>query len=147
MKLNLGCGPRYIQGWVNVDTHPKFRPDMMFNIEHPWPIETNKVQYILASHILEHIKNLVFVMREAHRVLSPGGKLEIFAPHYRHPQAYGDPSHVRFFSEESFFPFSIHSVRYEHLGIDFSFELELNETIPDVHTGLPQQIHTILRKP
>ncbi|RLC84134.1 MAG: hypothetical protein DRJ03_15090 [Chloroflexi bacterium] len=147
MKLNLGCGPNKFESFINIDQSPTFSPDMQFDLEQPWPIDSNSVDFIYASHILEHIRNLIHVMRECHRTLKPQAKLEIYVPHYRHPIAYGDPSHVRFFSEESFFPFSIHSDRYQHLGIDFSFQLELNETMPDVHTGLPRQIHAILRKP
>jgi SAM-dependent methyltransferase len=58
---------------------------------------------ILASHILEHIHDLRALKKELIRVLKPGGDLCVIVPYYRSPDAWGDDTHCRAFSKQSFF--------------------------------------------
>ena len=146
MQLNLGCGPDHLSGFVNVDHSPVFDTDLCFDIQRPWPLPSNSVHFILAKHVLEHCVDLIPTMNEAWRVLAPKAKIDILSPHYLHPWAYGDPSHVRFFSDESFFPFSVHASRFRHLGILCAFTLLLNETTTDPHRDIPGHVHVILQK-
>jgi hypothetical protein len=44
-------------------------------------------------------------MGELHRVVAPGGRLEVVVPHFSNPYGYSDPTHVRFFGLYSFFYF------------------------------------------
>lgn len=76
MKLNLGCGQFHLDDYLNVDmlggelqaeaTRLPFREDIF--------------EEVLASHVLEHIPDLVGVMHELHRVLKPGGLLKVIVP-------------------------------------------------------------------
>ena len=55
MKLNLGCGTDYKQGWVNVDSG-NVHCDVKHDIEKcPWPFEDSSVDEILLKHVFEHI--------------------------------------------------------------------------------------------
>jgi hypothetical protein len=57
--------------------------DICHNIEDaPWPIESESVYAINASHILEHIKpwKIIEVMNEAWRVLAFGGGMDVSVP-------------------------------------------------------------------
>jgi len=146
MKLNLGSGKDYRHGYINVDQSRIFKADVYHNLELPWPWPDDSVSEIYCSHILEHIHNIVLFFNEAYRVLKPSGTMEIIVPHYLHPWAYGDPSHVRFLSEESIYPFSIHADHFRHLGIKCNFNLELNQTLIDNSRNIPGQLHWILRK-
>jgi len=54
MKLNLGCGTDYKQGWVNVDAG-NVHCDVKHDIEKfPWPFEDSSVNEILMKHVFEH---------------------------------------------------------------------------------------------
>ncbi len=56
LKLNLGCGRRKLDGYVNIDKSPVFAPDVVLDLEAlPWPFETGSVSEILAIHVLEHL--------------------------------------------------------------------------------------------
>ena len=51
MKLNLGCGKDYIDGWVNVDLYDDSKCDVVYDLEKfPWPWEDNSVSEILIKH-------------------------------------------------------------------------------------------------
>lgn len=144
MKLNLGCGRDYRKGWTNVDQAKQYKSEYSGSLEDKWPWIDSSVDEIYCSHLLEHINNLVFFMNEAWRVLKKGGRMEIKVPHYRHPWAYGDPSHVRYMSEESIYPFSKNANDYRHLGITCSFKLLKTEIIIDQPRKIPGEIRWIL---
>ena len=54
LRLNLGCGARRIDGYINVD---KFGdPDLRFDLEtFPYPWQDNSVIEIEMHHVLEHL--------------------------------------------------------------------------------------------
>ncbi len=56
MKLNLGCGDRYVKGWVNVDLPDMpHRKDQSVDLtgELPWVDES--IECVYAGHVLEHL--------------------------------------------------------------------------------------------
>jgi hypothetical protein len=100
MKLNLGCGQNKRDGYVNIDKHATFQPDLIWDLENtPYPFEADTVTEILATHVLEHIgqttDGFLAIMQELHRILVSGGTMEIKAPHHRGEGYWGDPTHVR----------------------------------------------------
>jgi len=100
MKLNLGSGQNRKDGYVNIDKYPTFAPDLVWDLEQtPWPFEAGSVEAISACHVLEHLgatpEVFLAVMKELHRVLAPGGKVEIRVPHHQSDGFWGDPTHVR----------------------------------------------------
>lgn len=107
MKLNLGCGFDKRDGWLNVDKFPECGPDQLLDIEAvPWDLPTDGFDEVLMKHVLEHVgaefKVFAAVMRELHRVLAPGGIVEIHVPHVRHDTFWSDPTHVRAFTPVTF---------------------------------------------
>ena len=102
MKLNLGCGKdfRYNKSWVNLDvTMPcNVAADMCDGL----PFKDKVFNLIWASHILEHIRDLRMIQRELARIIVIGGLLNVIVPYYLSPDAWGDPTHCRAFSEQSF---------------------------------------------
>jgi len=106
--LNLGCGPDYetSAGWVNLDGDPNVKADVHHDIEiTPLPFEDDSFDTIFASHILEHVHNLVPLQAEFNRILKrPTGKAHILVPHFTSPDAWGDPTHCRAFSNHSLYP-------------------------------------------
>ena len=53
MKLHLGCGPRYIQGFVHIDAQSAPHVDIVGAVEH-LAMDDGSVSLIYASHVLEH---------------------------------------------------------------------------------------------
>lgn len=105
MKLNLGCGRRRYEDFLNVDAAPECEPDLVFDVEtFPWPWEDNSVETVRFIHSLEHMggdpKVFLRLMQEIYRVCRPGARIEIAAPHPRSDSFIGDPTHVRIISPD-----------------------------------------------
>ena len=104
VKVNIGCGNDYFDGWINIDADPNMNPDIqMWLGEEPIPLEDNSVDSILASHILEHVPKLPELKMELARILKDNGNLIIVVPDYTSMDAWGDDTHCRAFSIHSFF--------------------------------------------
>lgn len=104
-SLNLGCGFDKIQGYINIDADPKVQPDTIINFDQKdivLPFEDGYFTHIYAAHILEHIVHLADLKKELTRIAAVGCKLLVVVPHYQSPDAWGDDTHVRGFSEQSF---------------------------------------------
>jgi SAM-dependent methyltransferase len=109
-RINLGAGSEPTEGWVNVDWTEGPGIDVIQNLLlFPWPFADNEAEEIKAIDVLEHMPNytpdnkataLEFV-EECHRILKPGGTLTIQVPHWRSPNCWIDPTHVRGFGEKS----------------------------------------------
>lgn len=103
MVLNLGCGGRLLDGAVNVDRVALPGVDVVWDLDvHPWPWPDGSVDRVAANHIFEHVDDPVGFVGEAWRVLEPGGQLGVEVPHWRHPDAFTDPTHRRFCTPQTF---------------------------------------------
>jgi len=96
-KLNLGCGKKIKEGYVNLDLHQLPGVDIVADIEKTLPFENNSFDEIYTEHVLEHIENLNALLGELHRITKKGGIIKIFVPHFSNFGAYTDPTHKRFF--------------------------------------------------
>jgi predicted SAM-dependent methyltransferase len=83
MKLHLGCGSRYIPGFIHVDAQPAPHVDIVGPVER-LPMDDASVSLIYASHILEHFGRYAYkeVLAEWFRVLRPGGVLRLAVPDF-----------------------------------------------------------------
>ncbi|HUW11362.1 MAG TPA: methyltransferase domain-containing protein, partial [Anaerolineae bacterium] len=93
-KLNLACGQdtRPVENnWLNVDSVAGTDVLQMDIFELPWPFESDRFDYILAKHVLEHVPHnipkygyeynfLQLFVEEIWRVLKLGGMLDIEVP-------------------------------------------------------------------
>ena len=102
MRLNLGSGSRPVHGYVNVDIADIPGVDVVYDLDvTPWPWEDGTVLEIVGQDIFEHVANPVGFMMQAHRVLKEGGSLLLKVPHFRHQDAFTDPTHRRFCTEHT----------------------------------------------
>lgn len=99
MKLNLGCGPDIKQGYVNMDKLKLAGVDVVHDLnKYPYPFKDNTFDLILASHVLEHLDDLIKAMAELKRIAKPKARIIIHGPHFSSGLAYRDPTHKRVFS-------------------------------------------------
>jgi SAM-dependent methyltransferase len=109
-RLNVGCGRNIMPGWINLDVAALPGVDVVADLEKcatdPLPIDADSIDEFLLSHLVEHIKNVLPLMQELHRVARPNGKLVVRCPHGASDDAWEDPTHVRAFFPHSFGYFS-----------------------------------------
>lgn len=98
MKINLGCGRDYREGWINVDAVPD-RADVVHDLNQlPYPFGDNCADLIALRHVLEHLDRIVPVMDELWRLTKPGGRVEITVPFFASCSAMTHPEHRHAFS-------------------------------------------------
>lgn len=135
-KLDIGCGKldkvkierykRYLgdyhpQEYIGVDRVKLRGVDIVCNITEGLPFENETVDEVVCIHILEHVQDLESVMREFHRVLKSEGALKIWVPHCFSPGAFGDSTHCRFFTFETFTQFDKKSTASYYYDFHFKF--------------------------
>jgi len=107
-KLNLGCGFRKEEGFINIDNDPNVNPDFLVSLGvDSLPFKNNTFEEVIASHILEHIgTGYLFLFKELYRVCKHGAIIHIIVPHHRSDWFYDDPTHIRPITSNSFQLFS-----------------------------------------
>ena len=108
IKLNIGCGPSGINGWLNYDWgalpllsklslirqllvdfkilpreyNIEWSSIKLVDIRKKFPLEDNTVRYIYCSHVLEHFDRweALKILKECQRVLQKGGIIRIVVP-------------------------------------------------------------------
>ena len=80
--LNLGCGNKFHNDWINVDFVSSNESVIQHNLLEGIPIEDNKVDVVYHSHVLEHFskKDGHDFMEECYRVLNKNGIIRIAVP-------------------------------------------------------------------
>lgn len=131
LKLNLGSCDNLLGDYTNVDRFDFSRLGFDFQVvdlNRRWPWEDSSVDAIRANDIFEHlwptfslqgdnqgfqvrrtdVPAKAWVMNEAHRVLRPGGTLDIIVPTTDGRGAWQDPTHVTFWTPNDFFYYCEH---------------------------------------
>lgn len=77
VTLNLGCGTD--SRGVGVDLNYK-TAEIAADLNEGVPVEDDTVDRVIAEHVLEHVENPAFFLREIRRVLRPDGQATIEVP-------------------------------------------------------------------
>lgn len=80
LKLHIGCGRGYLDGWINIDIHPA---PLSLNVLWGLPFAKHSVSRAFVSHLLEHLfypRDVQFFLGELKRVLAPGGVVRVVVP-------------------------------------------------------------------
>lgn len=82
LKLHLGCGKKYFDGFINVDSNIFQKSDMWLDVRQGLPFPSETVEFIYTSNFLEHFytDESDFILRECLRVLKKEGGMRIVAP-------------------------------------------------------------------
>lgn len=85
MKVHLGCGTNYLNGWKNVDLDSEVA-DINLDLRGPLPFADSSVDYIFNEHFIEHItrEEGIHFLIECRRVLKPNGVLRVSTPDLRY---------------------------------------------------------------
>jgi ubiquinone/menaquinone biosynthesis C-methylase UbiE len=88
IKLNLGCGDKILDGYINVDVANERagkQPDVICDIRNLDNFSDNYADEILAVHVIEHFWRweVIQILKEWVRVLKPGGKMILECPNLK----------------------------------------------------------------
>lgn len=85
IRLNLGCGTRKKNGWVNIDIDESVKPDIVADVKDLNMFEDESVDEIECYHLFEHLiyTDSVAALKEWYRVLKKGGKLSLELPNFQ----------------------------------------------------------------
>lgn len=125
MKLNLGCEDQILEGFINIDITPRKGVRVWDLNRFPLPFKDNSVDFILCSHLLEHLDNPIGFMLELHRICKKDAIIDLSVPHFSGFATYSDLDHKR--PGMSYFTFGeewINKILYDK----FDIEKKLNFT-------------------
>jgi hypothetical protein len=157
LKLDLGCGQNPREGFDGVDIHGDKAKHRVNLFTFPWPFADESVEEIFASHLLEHVpareveardmhetisakaqaflgQDMLFAfMDECYRILKPDCWMTVVVPSGRSNRAFWDPTHRRFFMQETFLYFAkewrkINAL--DHYRVRCNFGVDVGQTIP-----------------
>ena len=81
-RLNVGCGPHHMPGWLNADLNVGPGIDLVGDIRTGLSLDTGSIQYVVAMHMLQDLPypDIPVALRELQRVLMPRGVLRLGLP-------------------------------------------------------------------
>lgn len=88
LRLNLGCGDKHLEGYLNVDIAPSragVQPDVICDLQRPTTFAPGGADEILAVHVIEHFWywEVVDILRAWVDLLRPGGRMILECPNLR----------------------------------------------------------------
>lgn len=86
-----------INKMVSVNISPSLSPDIIADLEKPWPICNETFHLLLSIWVLEHVRESRVFLAEARRCLVSGGKLILAVP-FIHPK-HGSPDDFMRYSD------------------------------------------------
>jgi SAM-dependent methyltransferase len=80
--LHLGCGTKYLPGFLNVDGNPFNKIDLWLDVRNGLPFRANSVDSIYSTHMFEHFypDELRRLLGECLRVLKKDGGIRLIVP-------------------------------------------------------------------
>lgn len=81
-KLNLGCGSRFVDDWINVDIVPTDPSVIKMDFRSGLIYKDNSIDVIYISHVIEHfsLPDAFGLLKECLRVLKPLGIIRVVVP-------------------------------------------------------------------
>ena len=102
IRIDLGCGREKAPGHIGLDLLACSAADLVCDLERGVPLADSSVDRVYANHTLEHVEHLVQLMQDIYRVCRPGASVIVRVPYYASVGAFKDPTHKRFFAEDTF---------------------------------------------
>jgi len=103
MKLHIGCGKKYMKGWVNIDVNPRLKTDLCIDVDKGLPFDDSSVTEVKMHHSLEHVKGYLQFIEELYRVCTKDALWHITVPYVTSSHMnMVNPYHHTHFNEFSF---------------------------------------------
>lgn len=94
--IDLGCGTRKKPGAIGLDIARVPGVDVVADVMRPLPLKDDSVDEVYASHLIEHVDDVLAFMGEVWRVCKPGALVYFRFPHASTPYlTWKDPTHRR----------------------------------------------------
>ena len=154
-RLNMGCGLKKIEGFVNADISPNVKPDQIVDFnKFPWPFADNEFDHIVAKDILEHLgdtsADFIKAIKEMYRVSHNGAIWEVQSPHWRCDTALDDPDHKRLITMGMFNLFNkrmlLEKLQKDQSDSALAFEHDIDIEICDMQFDYTEPWQEKLRK-
>lgn len=168
IKLDLGCGQNPKEGFEGVDLYGDKATHKVDLFKFPWPFKDNSISEIHASHLLEHIParevefrdlmggdgaddsyvgaDMLFAfMDECWRIMKPDTWMTVIVPSGRSNRAFWDPTHRRFFMQETFLYFARAWRKQnglDHYRVTCNFGLDVTHSMPNEEGLRSQDVQT-----
>jgi len=161
LRLDLACGQHPKDGFEGVDLYGDKAKHKVDLLKFPWPWADNSVDELYCAHFLEHVpareieerdlrslkdlptfvqvppflgQDMLFaVMDECWRVMKPDAWMTIVVPSGRSNRAFWDPTHRRFFMQETFLYFAAEWRKMnalDHYRVSCNFGVDVGHTLP-----------------
>lgn len=93
IKLNLGCGYKKKEGYINIDSNKYCNPDMILDLNKPLPFKDMSVSEVYIEHVLSYVEDINNLFSELYRICNNGARIVLKVPHYSF--GFVDPYHRR----------------------------------------------------
>ncbi len=81
--LDVWCGQNKFPKAIRVDKFGVDGVDVVHDLrKFPWPFSDAPFDCAVCRHSIQHIPEFVEAVQEIHRILKPGGTLEVWGPHF-----------------------------------------------------------------
>lgn len=137
LKIDLCGGFNSPIGYKSVDLN---NADIIHNLNDPWPFKDGEVGVVRAHDALEHLKDSIHIMKEAHRCLAPLGWFLTNTPSTDGRGAFQDPTHIAFWNSNSFWYYTKGSVA-KYIGTPVRFQ---SNRIKNYYPSQYHKTHNIL---
>lgn len=156
LRLDLGCGQNPKDGFEGVDLRGGLAKHTVDLFKFPWPFADDSVDEIFTAHFLEHVpareieerdlantlpstaarflgQDMLFaLMDECYRIMKLEAWMTAVVPSGRSNRAFWDPTHRRFFMQETFLYFSEEWRRVQkldHYNVHTNFGIDVGHTM------------------
>ena len=125
-KLQIGCGPYPLKGWLNTDllTNCRTGNPIFMDAGKPFPIPNVSFDYVYSEHLFEHLtySQATNMLKECYRILKPGGVIRIATPNLQfledlfvHPEKELNKAYIEFNAQRSGLPSDpVYTISYFH---------------------------------
>lgn len=101
--LDVGCGRNKYPGAIGLDANPKTDADVIHDLgAFPYPFPDNEFDWVLGTHVVEHVPDVMGFISELHRITRPGGRIRLITPHYTNGDWQADLTHRNHLNSYSF---------------------------------------------